>query len=188
MNRINKQKGFTIIELVVVILLLGILTATALPRFMDVTDQAHDAVVDGVLGGMATASGLFHAQWYAEKQPNTVSAAYGSLGANSAGYPVGTTDNTLDETADCVAIFGVYLQAGGRPTITSIAASTSALATADITTAVSTADFVSYLDTTGEGTCYYAYTGQFTDGATNSNIPQIIYDTSTGTIQLGTEL
>ena len=42
----KRQDGFTIIELVVVILLLGILAATALPRFMDVTDEAHDAVVE----------------------------------------------------------------------------------------------------------------------------------------------
>ena len=47
-----KQTGFTIIELVVVIVLLGIMAATALPRFMDVTSEAHSAVVDGVKGGM----------------------------------------------------------------------------------------------------------------------------------------
>ncbi len=43
-NKAN-QDGFTIVELIVVILLLGILTATALPRFLDVTDEAHDAEV-----------------------------------------------------------------------------------------------------------------------------------------------
>ena len=63
MKQVKKQKGFTIIELVVVILLLGILTATALPRFMDVTDEAHDAVVTGVLSGLQTSSGLFREKW-----------------------------------------------------------------------------------------------------------------------------
>lgn len=117
MKRMNKQKGFTIIELVVVILLLGILTATALPRFMDVTDEAHDAVVDGVLAGLSTSSGLFRAQWYGEGQPETV-AEYG-LEANSIGYAFGTQESTITST-QCMEIFTTFLQASGRPTISTI--------------------------------------------------------------------
>jgi len=47
LNRDN-QKGFTIVELVVVIIILGILAATALPRFMDVSTEAHQSSVDAV--------------------------------------------------------------------------------------------------------------------------------------------
>ena len=59
-------KGFTIVELVVVIILLGILAATALPRFMDVNDEAHQAVVEGVSGSLQTGISLYRAQWIAE--------------------------------------------------------------------------------------------------------------------------
>ena len=65
MARLNRdnQKGFTIVELVVVIIILGILAATALPRFIDVQDDAQLAVAEGVRGALMSAIGLAKAKY-----------------------------------------------------------------------------------------------------------------------------
>ena len=62
----GKSRGFSLIELVVVIVVLGILAVTALPRFLDVTEEAKNASVEGVAGGYATAVLLVRSQWEAK--------------------------------------------------------------------------------------------------------------------------
>ncbi|MBA6389746.1 type II secretion system protein [Colwellia sp. BRX10-3] len=69
----NKQSGFTLIELVIVVVILGFLAVTAIPKFLDLTDQAKQANIEGMAGGFATAVSLARAQWEAEARPKDVS-------------------------------------------------------------------------------------------------------------------
>lgn len=136
---IKKQSGFTLIELVIVVVILGFLAVTAIPKFLDLTDQAKGANIEGMAGGFATAVSLVRSQWESEGRPrngtiNTVDydgtilvltsevAASGAIGAIRPGYVVssqtnavtGNEDLTTFDAADCVDIWqNIYQQPPG---------------------------------------------------------------------------
>ncbi len=70
----QQQAGFTLIELIAVIVVLGILAATAVPKFVNLSDQAASAAVDGVAGALASGSALNFAA-YTSNQANITPAA-----------------------------------------------------------------------------------------------------------------
>lgn len=64
----KQQKGFTIIELVVVIVILGILAAVAFPKFQDLSGDARLAVVDGAVAALKSAAVISFAKNQGVKQ------------------------------------------------------------------------------------------------------------------------
>jgi len=59
--RINNQKGFTLIELVIIIVVLGILASVAIPKYKSIVAESREASCRGALGGLRSGISIFYA-------------------------------------------------------------------------------------------------------------------------------
>ena len=97
------SSGFTLVELVVVIALLGTLGSVALPRFIDITDSANEAVVDGFEASLRTGIALHRSLWEVSGRTSvldgftTVTTAQGVL--------TGLVENNQAQEGDCQALW-----------------------------------------------------------------------------------
>ncbi|MGD9591987.1 MAG: Tfp pilus assembly protein FimT/FimU [Candidatus Berkiella sp.] len=163
--------GFTLIELVIVIVLLGILASVALPRFLDITGDAHNASVSGTAGAMASAVNIAHAKWLASGQPTTtppiagidfINSGHSNVGFNDQGWPNSATDGSEDVTLKDV------LGSGSNDNTICAQIMKNLLSSSSVTFGAGENCPDNYCAVYKESTCTYTY-------QKNKDIPRIIY-------------
>lgn len=166
----NRHYGFTLVELIVVILILGVLAATALPRFINLNDKAYQAAVSATGGAFGTAISLAKAQWIAnghtQFQADLSGFGDSTADVSSNGWVLGNNltaapnnDNPITAT-NCEQIWNTVLN---NPPIASTNKDTAG------------AEYeVSYVD----NKCTYKYI--------KDEEYSIVYDTSSGNVEVDT--
>jgi len=101
MSSHGKQHGFTLIELVVVLVILGILAAFAIPRFVNISTEARQSTVRGLAGSLRSSAALAHGLALARNVTNGVIQMEGAEISIVNGYP-----SAADVDADTFGIKG----------------------------------------------------------------------------------
>ena len=74
-KRLANHKGFTLIELVIIIVILGILAAVTIPKYSDISSEAREAAARGALGALRSGISI----WYANQAVTTGTATWPPL-------------------------------------------------------------------------------------------------------------
>ena len=112
----KKQAGFTLIELIIVIVILGILAAYAIPKYMNLDAQARTAVLNGLTGSIRAAADMVHTVAVVQNQTGstgTVNIGTGSNITTAYGYPdTAGIVNAIADTSGFTVNAGVFTKTG----------------------------------------------------------------------------
>ncbi len=83
----HKSKAFSLVELIIVIVILGVISAFVIPKFIDLKQKALFTSADSMFGSFKTAVNLAHTAWVAKGKPNSIKMQNQIIEMNSQGWP-----------------------------------------------------------------------------------------------------
>ena len=167
------RSGFTLIELVVVIVLLGILASFALPKFGNLSDEAELAQANGVAAALKSGVNLvktvFNSKGYSTRVQNLPVFGLGNIDTNNVGFPIGIDKGNGNENIGrgnngCVGVWNGLLD--NPPSVAN---------------GNNNQDYRSYRHT-GNRVCSYVYRGNGDTGNQNTGQLVIKYDSRDGSV------
>ena len=103
-----RQVGMTLIELIMVVVIVGLLAAFAVPKYVNLKVDSENASVLGTYGALKSSFKMVHAQWVAEQKPSSITLKDGStINMTTQGYPV--TAGGVNSNAGCASLWNDLL-------------------------------------------------------------------------------